>query len=336
MTVTRAEVLCCYKAILGRNPESDAVVDRYIRTENFNVLRQIFLNSSEFKKTLKLDTTRFLMPLDLPKICIDYKVSQSSFAKSISIIKNSWTHMGNEIPHFSVLTNKNFLPDQISENVANFWHSGEMESRGIFEILNRYDFGSFDTKVCVEYGCGVGRVTSHLAVKFSEVCGMDISQPHLDIAEARVKELGLLNVKFVLCAENSLTKIPQCDFFYSRIVFQHNPPPVIYQLIKKLLEALKPNGIAIFQVPTYIVGYNFSIEEWLIKEHGMGMQMHCLPQSVICELIDTCNCNVLEIREDNSTGAPQKYLSNTFVVRKSSNMKVFAKFILTLKSLLKI
>jgi hypothetical protein len=51
------------------------------------------------------------------------------------------------------------------------------------------------------------------------------------------------------------------------------------------------------------------------------MQMHCLTQQVIFELIADEGCVPLEVKEDNSTGAPDKYISNTFVVRKRSNSR---------------
>ncbi|KAB2643323.1 MAG: FkbM family methyltransferase [Verrucomicrobia bacterium] len=47
--VTREEIVWCYRAILGRVPESEEVITQKLQLENFNQLRKIFLNSSEFK-----------------------------------------------------------------------------------------------------------------------------------------------------------------------------------------------------------------------------------------------------------------------------------------------
>jgi hypothetical protein len=89
---------------------------------------------------------------------------------------------------------------------------------------------------------------------------------------------------------------------------------VISNLIRSALQALRPGGIGIFQVPTYILGYRFNLAEWFVEEHALDMQMHCLPQRKIFEIIARANCIPLEIREDDATGAPEKFLSNTFIV----------------------
>ena len=86
-----------------------------------------------------------------------------------------------------------------------------------------------------------------------------------------------------------------------------------------MLRALKPEGFAIFQVPTYSIGYGFSISEWITADHALDMQMHCLPQQVIFSIMADEKCVPLEVREDNSTGAPNRFISNTFVVHKTSS-----------------
>lgn len=126
--------------------------------------------------------------------------------------------------------------------------------------------------------------------------------------------MGVTNCKFHLCSDEPLAALEVCDVFYSRIVFQHNPPPVIHHLIKNALRSLKAGGIAIFQVPTYKPGYRFSLDEWLSSEHKLDMQMHCLPQPVVFSIIAEENGMPMEVREDGSCGGD--FLSQTFIVRK--------------------
>jgi hypothetical protein len=47
------------------------------------------------------------------------------------------------------------------------------------------------------------------------------------------------------------------------------------------------------------------------------MQMHCLPQQVIFEIIMNENCALLEVREDISTGELDRFVSNNFVVQRA-------------------
>ena len=92
---------------------------------------------------------------------------------------------------------------------------------------------------------------------------------------------------------------------------------VITELTRNALRALKPDGIAVFQIPTYISGYHFSLPEWLQSERLADIQMHCLPQSRVFALIAELRCDLLEVREDDATGEAGKIVSNTFVVRKT-------------------
>jgi 2-polyprenyl-3-methyl-5-hydroxy-6-metoxy-1,4-benzoquinol methylase len=315
MPVTREEVLWCYRAILGREPESEKTFQEQLRHSNLNSLSKSLLRSEEFNKSNNNFNDLKNWKLDLPKIEIEYEATHPQLEKCLETIKDSWTHMGLTRPHHSVLTNEKFLPGNLSKYIGEFEASGEKESMSIEKILLRHEFDSFSKKICVEYGCGVGRVSLGLARRFNKLHAYDISPSHLNIAKVHAESRGLFNCEFHLCSNDPLAAIENCDFFYSRIVFQHNPPPIIYQLIANSLHSLNPFGIAIFQVPTFSAGYHFSIKEWLSIKHDItDMQMHCLPQSVIYRLIEEQNCELLEVGEDGSAGS--NFISNTFIVRK--------------------
>ncbi|KAB2643325.1 MAG: hypothetical protein DVB29_06115 [Verrucomicrobia bacterium] len=51
--ITKEEVIWCYRTILGREPESEEVIDQNMQVENFEQLRTAFLKSLEFKSLLK-------------------------------------------------------------------------------------------------------------------------------------------------------------------------------------------------------------------------------------------------------------------------------------------
>jgi len=254
------------------------------------------------------------LPLDLVPLTIESDATEEQLRVCLTKIEAAWSHLGKVRPHFSVLSQKEFLPKNLNAALEDFWISGENEAARIERILGRHGCSSLDAKTCVEYGCGVGRVTIGLARRFASVHGYDISSTHLSFAEQRANEVAADNAIFHLCSENLLEPLVQCDVFYSKLVFQHNPPPVISNLIRSALQALRPGGIGIFQVPTYILGYRFNLAEWFVEEHALDMQMHCLPQRKIFEIIARANCIPLEIREDDATGAPEKFLSNTFIV----------------------
>lgn len=253
---------------------------------------------------------------DFTKLEVDTDASDDQLTACLEKIRAAWTHLGIVKPHWSVLTHNEFLPENLAGSIDAFYASGEGESAGIENILARHDCFSLSEKICLEYGSGVGRVTMGLARRFAWVHGYDISPGHLSHAAERAQEIGLTNITFHLCSENLLTQLNECDVAYSRIVFQHNPPPVQNRLIKNLLGALKPGGTAIFQVLTYMKDYHFNTREWLRKRHTLDMQMHCLPQQKIFEIIAAENCIPLEVGEDDAAGHLDSRISNTFVARK--------------------
>jgi SAM-dependent methyltransferase len=321
--VSKDEILWCYRKLLGREPESEAVVRAYLGMKGFKEVVADFVDSAEFKQKRQpavqsLGKSERFYPSTLPKIEVDTIATKEQLAAATAKIKATWAHLGIVKPHFSVLTDEQFLPTNLAGSIDKFWRSGEDEAETVRRMLERHGFSGYSGKVCVEYGCGVGRVTMGFAPLFAQVHGYDISPGHLECAKQRAQEINVTNTRFHQCSEDPLADLQECDFFYSRIVFQHNPPPIICELIKKALRALRPGGTAIFQVPTYGFKYRFNFAEWLKTEHALDMQMHCLPQQVVFELIADEGCVPLEVKEDNSTGAPDKYISNTFVVRKRS------------------
>jgi SAM-dependent methyltransferase len=319
MAVSEEEVVWCYRLLLGREPESAQAISRHMGCEDLATLRQVFIRSGEFSTRWrrKADPAQQVrrLPLDIPAIEVEHAATESQLQKCLEKIRAAWSHMGITTPHFSVLTNKQFLPGALGKNLKKFWASGDAEAGSVEKILTRHGLGSLNKLTCVEYGCGVGRVTTGLARRFAVLHAYDISPGHLALARQRAHEVSVSNCQFHLCSENTLSPLESCDFYYSKIVFQHNPPPIIVRLVENAIRALRPNGIGIFQVPTYYLGYQFVIKEWLATDHGLGMQMHCLPQRVILAIIRDGGGEVLELREDSATG-DDRGISNTFVVRK--------------------
>ena len=83
-----------------------------------------------------------------------------------------------------------------------------------------------------------------------------------------------------------------------------------------LSNLLLPEG-SLFQVPTYAVGYAFQVDRYLDDPGAsQGIEMHCLPQQAVFQIAAEAGCVPLEIREDNDTGHPSVFVSNTFLFGK--------------------
>jgi cyclopropane fatty-acyl-phospholipid synthase-like methyltransferase/glycosyltransferase involved in cell wall biosynthesis len=121
----------------------------------------------------------------------------------------------------------------------------------------------------LEIGCGIGRMTRHLAGVFGEVHAVDVSGAM--IAKAREKLADLPNVHLLETSGSDLAPFDDgfFDFAYSFIVFQHIPDKdVIVSYFREVHRTLKPGCLFKFQVQgqemkktdTWI-GAGFSAEE---------------------------------------------------------------------------
>jgi len=314
--ITEDDVVWCYWHFLQREPESRSAVERHLLVKDFRELVLNFIASPEFRGKRSVPA---FVPLDRPAMEVEVSASAPQLTKLHERVREAWTHLGAVRPYHSVLVEAEFLPKNLNdEAILRFWASGKGESRGIRAILKNYGFADTLSRTCVEYGCGLGRLTLPLASMFRKVHAYDISAVHIEFAQQQATEAKIGNVVFHPSSrDKGDIEIAECDVFYSRIVFQHNPPPIIQDLIVRSLGSLRPGGIAIFQVPTYIEGYAFRLQEYLQLPVKLDMEMHCIPQSVVFELISAAQCRLLEVREDTSIGGFGQRISNTFVAQRA-------------------
>jgi SAM-dependent methyltransferase len=316
MGISADAVTWGYRFFLGRDPESPEAINAHLDVPDELQLARALMRSPEFAPRRQHFSLEQPALAELALLDVDTEATPEELAACLAKIKASWSHLGEVTPHFSVLTDTKFLPDSLPQALEEFWDTGRTEAERVVRAFERHGL-TLAGKTCVEYGCGVGRVTTGLSRSFARLHAYDISAAHLELARRRARELGVGNVQFHECPMDTLIDPERCDAFYTRCVLQHNPPPIITELIRKALGALRPGGIAIFQVPSYISGYHFRLREWLEAERLPDIQMHCLPQPKLFALIAELECELLELREDNATGERSRYVSNVFVVRKS-------------------
>lgn len=318
--VSRDEVLWCYRLLLGREPESEAVVQSQLRAPSRRELMMGFLTSMEFAhKNPDLTALQSTLTwMQSTPLRIDVDIGEAKLRAMLERVKEVWLRLGTSAPHWSVMSDTQFLPENIDGSIDRFWAAGEEDTVIFHRTLLRIGVGDLGGKTCIEYGCGIGRMSGPLSRLFATLHACDISPSHLELARQRLRDLGCGNVVLHEMPSDPLAPLPRCDVYYSRIVIQHNPPPVMLALVRAALECLNPGGIAVFQVPSYMVGYQFDADAYLAQsfEVEAGFEMHCLPQSVVFALILESGCELLELHEDGAGGAPRQLFSNTYVVRR--------------------
>lgn len=313
MGVTREEVAWGYRAILGREPENEQVFAHHMKAQDFLTFRNVLLTSQEFSVNspfLGICRHRSVENIDVETTC-----STADLAAMSENIAREWRKFGETEPHWSVLTGEEFKPENIDQNLDLFYSRGEEDISYIIAALKRNCVWNGDSTSVLDFGCGVGRLSLALAPYVAHVTGIDISAAHLIHARQRAKQMGVHNVTFEpIETIEGIDALPQFDLIISLIVLQHNPPPVMMALLDKLLCRLTPGGVAVIQMPTYIVGQRFSVAEYLSKQQP-SMEMNAVPQRVIYDAVDRANARILEVREDGYMGSDIG-LSHTFIVQR--------------------
>ena len=254
------------------------------------------------------------VPLTAPPQAIETAADPVALQAMVAKTAGAWETVGETAPYHSVLTCDEYGPERFAENEISFFESGKHDLALILALLHRIGRPAEGFCRCLEFGCGVGRVTAQLAATFSEVLALDISRPHLRLAREHLAGLGHTNVSFLQVTPEDLHPGAGYDLWFSRLVLQHNPPPVTLEILNRMFAGLAPGGVSIFHVPTYHNGYYFKITDYLADSlPPENMHMHVTPQKAILELAWHHGCALLDIREEI---APD-WVINIFVFQKA-------------------
>jgi SAM-dependent methyltransferase len=314
---TEQDVINCYHLFLGREPESQEVIQDHLNLEGpslWKIIRRIYncpealTRSKSYFADVVTTRAEFTnsIEIDLPPGRLDDLLKH---------VRQVWSKFGEEDPHWSVLTHNNFRRETM--NAASeraFFSSGRDYCDQFAAACHRNGLSLPIEGVVLDFGCGVGRIGEHLSHDFANYVGVDISLPHLELAKKRMQQLGRTNCKFQLLTD-FLDAKSHFDAFISIIVLQHNPPPVMNLLLNNLLKRLAPGGVGYFQVPCVLFGYNFKLDNYLSNfEKNDQMEMHALPQRTVFKALVQNNCRLIEMISDGFVG--RDGLSYTFLVEK--------------------
>jgi SAM-dependent methyltransferase len=314
---TRDDVISCYRVLLEREPESEAAIATHLETNPtvFELVKR-FITGHEFHIRVIIREAGNLNFYYANKHHIDIDVTQEEAQRLYHHTRDTWARLGLEEPHWSVLTSPQYRRSRINSEIERaFYETGKLDVRAFLNACERNDVALNFAGTVLDLGSGIGRLGVHLSEKFRKYIGVDVSGPHLAMARERMIELGRDNTELMLLPE-FLAGSDSFDTFVSLIALQHNPPPLIVELLHKILPRLNRGGIAFFQVPSVLFNYNFRLPEYLktIKQTG-DMEMHCLPQRQVFEILAAHNCQPVEVMFDGKAG--DLGLSYTFIARKT-------------------
>jgi SAM-dependent methyltransferase len=164
--------------------------------------------------------------------------------------KRDWEELAQVDPYWAILSDpaRRFG----KWDVDAFFRTGEAEFDRVMQNAERLDCPA-GRKRALDFGCGLGRVTRAMSRYFDECVGLDISETM--IANAKELNAACPRCKFVAASGEKLDLFPDSDFdlIYSNIVLQHLPSPeLIERKIAEFLRVLKPGGLAVFQLLSFV------------------------------------------------------------------------------------
>lgn len=240
----------------------------------------------------------------------------------VSTMQKTWDNFGQKDPYFSVLTDPKYHGEEIPKEVLKDFYFSDYSKRPsnyLFETLKSLGFTDEKLKEMniLDFGCGVGRNAVHLAKKFKEVLGLDISAEHLKKAAAYVQSQGFENCKF-LQSNMDLQKFGMFDVIFSVITIQHIPHPIAYSYMQQMLSMLKPNGYAFLHMPTYAKNYVYNEEKCLQKDDPLSWQMHFYPVHEMKALIKKSNCKLIKFDSSFDHCHDDRWVNGFFIIKKKA------------------
>jgi SAM-dependent methyltransferase len=196
-------------------------------------------------------------------------------------------------------------------NEQEFFAAGERELETVFHHLHRLNITIDASSPALDFGCGAGRLTRALAVRFSECWGVDISANMIE--KARALNGNHPRCKFWLNQENRLRKFDEATFgfIYSSLALQHIDPKFVPDYLKELVRVLRPGGVMVFQVADR---FNASALHKLRVEIALRRRwqemrnankatilMHCLPEKAVRQILSDYDVEIRDVRMTNST-----------------------------------
>ena len=300
---TAEDVKALYATLLGRQPESERAISDHLSGAPtvMDVLDRIY-NSAE------ADSKRahaVMAKINAQRVSnhIESDATSPDAALLLDHIHEVWSRYGRTEAYYSVLTVPDYLMEKMdTTRLEDFYASGDENVDNLQRVFSRNGMSIDFTSSVFELGCGVGRIGAALAKRFSSYIGVDISAEHLSIAERRFLDVGISNARLVHL-NDFLVEHNAYDLFYSVIVLQHNPPPVIKYLLDASLGSLKSGGFIYFQIPVFVYNYTFSVKEYI---NGVGkkdeMELHAFPERELFSLFRKHDIEVIEVLPDQDIG----------------------------------
>ncbi|MBJ7602436.1 MAG: class I SAM-dependent methyltransferase [Candidatus Dormibacteraeota bacterium] len=150
------------------------------------------------------------------------------------------------------------------------WDSNEFFASGpgeVEEVIRRVAEHGLTLRRgrCLDFGCGIGRLTQALAEIFDRTDGVDISETMIDLASRLDQHGDRCRWHINQRQDLSLFDDATFDFILSVIVLQHNPPEVALGYIREFIRLLTSDGVAVFDMTSEPAGQRLTAGSHVAK-----------------------------------------------------------------------
>ncbi|MGZ4695508.1 MAG: class I SAM-dependent methyltransferase [Acidimicrobiales bacterium] len=202
-----------------------------------------------------------------------------------------------------------------------FMSTGELEISRVFAELDRLGVVVSRRGTCLDFGCGLGRLTQALGRRFDQAIGVDVSPTMVSGATELAEAGGIDNVRFVLNQQPDLAQFDtgSIDFVYSNIVLQHVSSELQLGYLREFGRVLAPGGLAVVQLPSRRTGIRglarrltpdalLPLARRIVRPpaelegdgYRIRMEMNCQPEGNIAELAAAMEATIIHIRYTNA------------------------------------
>lgn len=310
---TTEDVVWIYRALLEREPESEAVVQGMVGVRLGDLILSFLGSEERARRQVGLLNERYRSAW--PGGVVDLTASPEALRSLFETARRTWSRLGEQEPFWSVMTDPAYRAAVLDEGAqARFFETGAEDVVAFTAACARNGIPLDRDGQVIDFGCGVGRLGVHLARQFGDYLGVDISPAHLAEAATRLATVTA-RADFRLL-DDFLAGDDACACVFSVLVLQHNAPPVMAELLRVLIARLRPGGVGYLQIPHVLHGYAYSAEVHLANPHPVGeMEMHALPQAEVFRMLAEGGARLIEALADGRPGPAG--LSTTYLFVKT-------------------
>jgi SAM-dependent methyltransferase len=204
------------------------------------------------------------------------------------------------------------------------WDEHEFFTTGVEEITEVMSYAETlgfprRHRLALDFGCGLGRLSRALADHFDRVVGVDVAESMIDGAERLNGHLSGCDFQHNLAPDLRRIASGSCDLVYSNITLQHMAPSLAKGYIREFMRVVSGEGLVLFQVPNAVsgVGGGSGVPRGLRRlrnvpaavlriaretVHGKPMEMNCIPEREVVELLISEGGQVLDVQANHSAG----------------------------------